>query len=71
MKLQEFLEETGIPISKFSQRSGVSYGKLRHIKMGKMPTLETALLIEKQTGGKVTPQELYEETKENIGSKYR
>jgi predicted transcriptional regulator len=70
MKLHDFLEETGMPLSKFAHRSGVTYAKLRHIKLGKMPTLETALLIEKQTGGKVTPKDLYEETKENSRTKY-
>lgn len=71
MKLEEYFEKTGIPVAKFAARCGITYAKLRHIRNGNMPSLDTALKICKQTGNEVTLQMLYDEVVSNKGAKYR
>ena len=67
MKLDKYLEETGIPTSRFATRCKLTYPQVRHILLGHSPTLETALRIEHYTQGKVKVVDLLnEETRKEI-----
>ncbi len=61
MKFNEYLEETGISITKMAYRCGVTFHRIYHIKNGKIPTLKTACIIDKYTKGKVSPKDLLSE----------
>lgn len=53
MKLSEFLEETGCPVTKFARRVGVSVGTIKNILLEKHDIrLSVAIRIEEATMGK-------------------
>jgi plasmid maintenance system antidote protein VapI len=53
MKLSEFLEETGCPVTKFARRVGVSAGTIKNVLLGKHDIrLSVAIKIEEGTLGK-------------------
>lgn len=60
MKLNEYIEERGIPKSRLAQRCGITYSQLNHTLRGH-PTLTIALKIERYTKGEVTPRDLLDE----------
>lgn len=61
MKLTEFLEETGIPISKLASRCDLTYHQLYWAMRGRPPTLKTAVAIQKYTNGRVMPEDFLSE----------
>jgi len=53
MKLREFLFKNEISIVQFACDCGLSFHKVYHIKTGHTPTLATACVVERKTGGAV------------------
>jgi len=58
MKLKDFIDQSGIPITKFAYRCDLSFHKVYSILQGGSPTLRTAIAIKIYTQGKVTPEDL-------------
>ena len=58
MKIREYIDETGIPITRFADRCGLSFHQVYHILNGGVPTLRTAMAIEHYTKGQVSPKEM-------------
>lgn len=58
MKLQDFIQKTGITVNKLAERCGVSHHHVRHILREKSPSLKTAVAISKYTEGLVSVEEL-------------
>ena len=61
MILQDFIDATGISISKLAQRTELTFHQIYHMLRGGMPTLMSAISIEKYTSGRVTAEELLTE----------
>ncbi len=53
MKLQEYLEEAGVSISRFAEKVGISRQLVHKWLRGKEPLLRYALIVEDLTDGKV------------------
>ena len=53
MELKEFLRKKGMPVTEFAKRCGLTSYRVYHILQGGSPTVKTAVLIEKFTGGQV------------------
>lgn len=49
MRLDEYIERTGIPIARLADRCGLTFSQIYHILYGKMPKLPTAIKIYKYT----------------------
>lgn len=70
MKLSEYIEETGIPVTRLASRCELTYHQLYWAIRGRDPTLKTAVAIQKYTNGKVMPEDLLSESsKEEINQK--
>lgn len=73
MRLEEFIESTGISFSEFARRIGVHANTLRRIVQGKPPTLLVAVKIQDYTKGAVTCVDLnnasIEESNEDVDEK--
>ena len=61
MKLHEFVEQTGIPLTKMALRCNLSFHQRYHITRGGVPTLRTALSIAQYTKGKVQARDMLSE----------
>lgn len=61
MKLSQFFEETGMPITIFSKRSGVTTATLYNLFQGRDVRGSVLISIERATKGKVSAKEIYEE----------
>jgi len=61
MKLDEFMEETGIPVRKLAKRCGLGWNQISKDRNGLMPKRTTALRIEIYTNGKVSMEDLIPE----------
>lgn len=58
MRLEDYIEETGIPIARLADRCDLSFHQVYHILQGGCPTLRTAIVICGYTKGRVSPKEL-------------
>jgi transcriptional regulator with XRE-family HTH domain len=58
MKLGKYLKNNQISLRKFADLAGVSKDTVARIVQGKMPRLESALRVERATGGKVSIKEM-------------
>ncbi len=72
MRLEEYVEKTGIPVSKLASRCGLSWHQVHHILKGRQPRLSVALSISEYTKknryvdsmGIVEPWEMVPKSKE-------
>ena len=58
MKIDDYLHKTGIPITLFARRCGLTYAQVRNILVGCNPTLVTAIKIKMYTEGEIQPEDL-------------
>jgi len=49
MKFEDYIEEIGISVKKFAQKSGLSYSQVIYITRGNCPSLKIASAIEEYT----------------------
>lgn len=61
MRLNEFVDETGITIAKLAKRAGVAFSTIKNAMDGKNLTLENAYKIHMATKGKCSLIELLPE----------
>lgn len=57
MRLKEYLEWRQIPQARFARLCNLKYSQLRYMLRDGCPTLESALKIERGSGGMITPKE--------------
>lgn len=70
MKLTEYLEQSGISITKMAAMCNSSFHQLYNLKRGGNPSIKLACAIEHFTKGKVTPWDfLSEADKDQITGK--
>lgn len=60
MKLEIYFKNYSVNKADFCRKIGITYSALQYILKGTVPSLKTALAIEKETECKVTVRELYE-----------
>jgi len=58
MRLDEFIQETGIPVARMADRCNLTFHQLYHVLKGGTPTLKTAIMIREYTKGRVQPEDL-------------
>ncbi len=58
MNLREYFNDTGIKISRFAERFGLTERTIHNVLKGTDIALSTAILIEEATGGKVKCKEM-------------
>lgn len=58
MRLDEFIEKTGIPIARLADRCSCTAYQIHHILRGGNPTLKTAITIKNYTKGEVQAEDL-------------
>ncbi len=58
MKLQDFIDETGIPVARLADRCSVTFHQIYHVLNGGTPMLRTVVSIGMYTKGRVTPEDL-------------
>jgi DNA-binding transcriptional regulator YdaS (Cro superfamily) len=68
MRLREYLDMVGIPITKFARRVQVTPATIHNLLKGRQITLRSAVNICEATKGEVTIEEILEESKEKKNS---
>ena len=61
MKLEEYVEEYCINVTKFAKKIGVNRNTLLNIMKGETPSLHVAKLIKEATEGKVKPEDMWDD----------
>ena len=64
MTLQEYIEQRGISITKLAIEFGIGFHQLYRLTRGSKPSIETAVLIEKKTKGRVKPKDFLRQISE-------
>ena len=66
MKLSEYLESQKITITEMAGLCGLSFHQLYNLKVGRgNPSIQSALVVEHFTKGKITPKDLISEELKN------